>query len=147
MRYLKRTKNYMLTYKRSDQLEIIVYSNLDFARCLDSLRSTSGYIFILAGGAVSWCSAKQTLTKLYCDNKSVVLYSNNNGSSTKSKHIDIKFLAVKEKVQSGHIFEEHLGTYSMIVDPLTKELPPRSFMSMFLTWVFYSLRNLWFSGN
>ncbi|XP_040869469.1 secreted RxLR effector protein 161-like [Glycine max] len=62
MRYLKRTKYYMLTYKRSDQLEIIGYSNSDFAGCLDSLRSTSGYIFILASGAVCWRRAKQTLT-------------------------------------------------------------------------------------
>ncbi|RZB90861.1 Auxin efflux carrier component 2 [Glycine soja] len=38
--------------------------------------------------------------KLYCDNKSVVLYSNNNRSSTKSKHIDIKFLIVKERTNS-----------------------------------------------
>ena len=36
--------------------------------------------------------------KIYCDNKSVVLYSNNNKSSTKSKHIKIKFLIVKENV-------------------------------------------------
>ena len=62
MRYLKRTKCYMLTYKRSDQLEITGYSDSDFAGCLDSLRSTSGYIFMLVGGAVSWHSAKQTLT-------------------------------------------------------------------------------------
>ena len=52
----------MLTYKRSDQLEITRYSNSDFAGCLDSLRSTSGYIFMLAGGVVSWHRAKQTLT-------------------------------------------------------------------------------------
>ena len=39
--------------------------------------------------------------KLFCDNKSAVLYSTNNMSSTKSKHIDIKFLVVKERVQSG----------------------------------------------
>ncbi|XP_040862142.1 secreted RxLR effector protein 161-like [Glycine max] len=62
MRYLKRTKYYMLTYKRSGQLEIPGYSDSDFAGCLDSLRSTSGYIFMLAGGAVSWRNAKQTVT-------------------------------------------------------------------------------------
>ena len=38
--------------------------------------------------------------KIYCDNKLTVLYSNKNRSSTKSKHIDIKFLIVKERVQS-----------------------------------------------
>lgn len=61
MRYLQKTKNYMLTYRRSDSLEIIGYSDSDFAGCQDSKRSTSGYIYMLAGGAISWRSAKQTL--------------------------------------------------------------------------------------
>ncbi|RVX07135.1 Retrovirus-related Pol polyprotein from transposon TNT 1-94 [Vitis vinifera] len=61
MRYLQRTKDYMLTYRRSSHLEIVGYSDSDFAGCLDSRRSTSGYIFMLAGGAVSWKSVKQTL--------------------------------------------------------------------------------------
>lgn len=56
-----------------------------------------------------------------------MLYSNNNRSSTKSKHIDIKFLVVKERVQSGQITIEHIGTDSMIADPLTKGLTPRVF--------------------
>ena len=55
------------------------------------------------------------------------MYSNNNRSSTKSKQIDIKFLVVKERVQSGQISIEHLGTNSMIEDPLTKGLPPKVF--------------------
>ena len=61
MRYLKRTKDFMLTYRRSDSLEIFRYSNSNFAGCQDSKRSTSGYVFILAGGVISWSSAKQTL--------------------------------------------------------------------------------------
>ncbi|CAM8944292.1 unnamed protein product [Rhodiola kirilowii] len=66
--------------------------------------------------------------KIYCDNKSAVIYANNNNrSSTKSKHIDIKFLVVKERIQSGHIFIEDIGTNSMIVDPLTKGLTPKVF--------------------
>ncbi|RVW15892.1 Retrovirus-related Pol polyprotein from transposon TNT 1-94 [Vitis vinifera] len=147
-------------------LELIGYSDSDFAGCQDSRRSTSGYIYLLAGGAISWRSAKQTLVtsstmeaefvacyeasnqgiwlrnfvtglrvldgierplKIFCDNKSAVLYSNNNRSSTKSKYIDIKFLVVKEKVQSGQISIEHIGTNSMIADPLTKGLPPKVF--------------------
>lgn len=165
MRYLKRTKDYMLTYMRSCQLEITRYSDLDFAGCQDSKRSILGYIYMLVGGAVSWRSAKQTLTasstmaiefiayfepsnrgiwlrnlvnglgivegierppKLYYDNKLVILYSNNNRSSTKSKHINIKFLVIKERVQNGHIStEQHLRKNSMIVGPLTKGLPPK----------------------
>ena len=65
--------------------------------------------------------------KLFYDNKSAVLYSNNNRSSTKSKHIDIKFLVVKERVQSGQLSIEHIGTNSMVADPLTKGVPPKVF--------------------
>ena len=60
--------------------------------------------------------------KIYCDNKSSVMYSNNNISSSKSKHIDFKFLVVKERVQSGQVFIEHIDTNSMIADPLTERL-------------------------
>jgi hypothetical protein len=43
----------MLTYERSYSLEIVGYSDSDFAGCLDTDRSTSGYVFKLAGGAIS----------------------------------------------------------------------------------------------
>ncbi|XP_030969988.1 secreted RxLR effector protein 161-like [Quercus lobata] len=62
MRYLQGTKNYMLTFKRSDNLEVIGYSDSDFAGCVDSRKSTFGYLFMLAGGAISWKSSKQTVT-------------------------------------------------------------------------------------
>jgi hypothetical protein len=65
--------------------------------------------------------------KLYCDNSSALLYSNNNRSSSKSKHIDIKFIAVKERVQSGLISIEHISTTSMLADPLTKGLIRKQF--------------------
>jgi hypothetical protein len=79
------------------------------------------------------------LLKLYYNNSSVVLYSNNNRSSSKSKHIDIKFLTVKERVQSGIISIEHIGIDFMLADPLTKRLIPKQFhehvahMSIYVT--------------
>ncbi|XP_052880506.1 secreted RxLR effector protein 161-like [Gossypium arboreum] len=161
MRYLQRIKDYMLTYKRLDLLEVVGYFDSDFAGCQDSRKSTSGYIYLLVGGVISWKSVKQTLVasstmaaefiacyeasnhgiwlrmrilenverplKLFCDNKSAVLYSNNNRSLFKSNHIDIKFLVVKERVQNGQISIEHIGTNSMIADPPTKGLPPKVF--------------------
>ena len=66
--------------------------------------------------------------KLFCDNKSTIIYSNNNRSSMKSKFIDIKFLVVKEMVQSGLISIKQIGTNSMIADPLTKGLSPKVFL-------------------
>ena len=51
----------MLTFRRSDQLEVIGYSDSDFARCVDSRKSTFGYLFLLGEGAISWKSAKQSV--------------------------------------------------------------------------------------
>ena len=65
--------------------------------------------------------------KLYCDNKSTVMNSNNSRSSTKSKHIGIKFLVVKERVQSGQVSIEHIGTSFMVADPLAKGMPSNVF--------------------
>jgi hypothetical protein len=51
----------MLTYERSDNLEIVGYSDSVFASCLDTDRSTSAYVFKLVDGAISWSSSKQTV--------------------------------------------------------------------------------------
>ena len=65
--------------------------------------------------------------KIYCDNNSAILYSNNNRSATKSKFIDIKFLIVKERVQNRQISIEHLRINDMLADPLMKGLIPKVF--------------------
>ena len=41
---------------------MISYSEADFTGFLDSRKSTLGYVFMLASGAMSWRSVKQTLT-------------------------------------------------------------------------------------
>ena len=60
-RYLQGTKDHMLTFKKSDQLQVIGYSDYDFAGCRDDRKSTSGFIFMMTRGAISWKSVKQTL--------------------------------------------------------------------------------------
>ncbi|XP_040369503.1 secreted RxLR effector protein 161-like [Rosa chinensis] len=64
LRYLKRTKDYMLVYKKIEgqEFEIKAYADASYKSDMDDLKSTSGYIFILGGGAVSWKTAKQSLT-------------------------------------------------------------------------------------
>ena len=52
MRYLQRTKDFVLVYRKLDQLEIIGYSDSDFAGCQDSSRSTLDYVDLLAGDAI-----------------------------------------------------------------------------------------------
>jgi len=51
----------MLTYRRSGHLEVIGYTDLDFASCIDTRKSTFDYVYLLARGAISWKSAKQSV--------------------------------------------------------------------------------------
>jgi len=56
MRYLQGTKDYMSTYRRSNCLEVKRYT--DYGGCSYYIKSTSGCIFTLAKGVVSWKSVK-----------------------------------------------------------------------------------------
>ena len=64
MRYLKGTHNFGLLYKKSNSNSFIGFSDSDWAGNLDDRRSTSGYIFQVAGIAVSWISWKQSCVAL-----------------------------------------------------------------------------------
>src|SRR4051812_48764381 len=61
LRYVQGTKGLMLTYRRSDSLEIKGYSDADFAGDKDDRKSTTEYVFTLSRGAISWRSAKQSI--------------------------------------------------------------------------------------
>ena len=167
LRYLQGTKEYMLTYRRSDNIEIVGYSDSDYAGCVDSRKSTFGYLFLLAGGAVSWKCGKQSVIatstmeaefvacfeatvhalwlrnlisglgivdsiakplRIYCDNSAAVFFSKNDRYSKGAKHMEIKYLSVKEEVQKRRVTFEHIRTNMMLADPLTKGLPPGIFI-------------------
>jgi hypothetical protein len=71
-------------------------------------------------------SISKALT-IYCDNKAAIFFSHNNKSSGASKHIDLRYLIVRKRVQDRTINLEHIGTKGMLADPLTKGLPPHIF--------------------
>ena len=48
LRYLQGTKDLMLTYRRTDTLEVVGFSDFDYAGCEDDKKSTYGYIFMMA---------------------------------------------------------------------------------------------------
>ncbi|XP_048493951.1 secreted RxLR effector protein 161-like [Beta vulgaris subsp. vulgaris] len=58
LRYLQGTKDYMLMYRRTDNFQVVGYSDSNYGGCIASRKSTSGYVFMLAHGVVSWRSAK-----------------------------------------------------------------------------------------
>jgi hypothetical protein len=58
VRYLVGTVDYSLTFGGSSET-LVGYCNADYAGDLDSRRSTTGYVFLMFGGAVSWSSQLQ----------------------------------------------------------------------------------------
>jgi len=59
LKYLKRTMNYCLTYS-GDPSVLKGYTNASWVTYVEDHASTSGWIFNLGGGGVSWGSKKQT---------------------------------------------------------------------------------------
>ena len=61
LRYLKGTEDYGLLFdRRSDRTTALVgYVDSDYGGCLDTRRSTTGYVFTLGGGCISWKSTLQ----------------------------------------------------------------------------------------
>ena len=62
-RYLKKTINLVLKYCK-DEDPVMGYSDADFGGDLDDKHSTTGNVFLLAGGAISWLSKKQAVVAL-----------------------------------------------------------------------------------
>jgi hypothetical protein len=58
-RYLKGTTEMALVYDGNLPLDPIGYMDASYASCLDDRKSTTGYIFMMCGGAVAWGSKKQ----------------------------------------------------------------------------------------
>ncbi|XP_042954512.1 secreted RxLR effector protein 161-like [Carya illinoinensis] len=166
MRYLQGTKNYMLTYRHTENLQVVGYSDSDFVGCVDTRKSISGYIFLLAEGAISWKSTKQSIVatstmeaqfiacyeattqaiwlknfisgfkivdsiqkpiKIICDNTAAVLFSKNNKRGSRSKHIDINYLSVRESIKYNVVYIEHTSTDLMLADLMTKGLSVKQF--------------------
>jgi hypothetical protein len=63
-RYLNGTRNYGITYNGSDKVQVIGYADADWAGDHKDRKSTSGYVFTIANGAVSWASKKQNTVAL-----------------------------------------------------------------------------------
>ena len=50
-----------LVYGGDEELVVKGYVDASFDTDLDDSKSQTGYVYILNGGAVSWCSCKQSL--------------------------------------------------------------------------------------
>jgi hypothetical protein len=65
LRYLRGTTDLALTYDaKVSQRVVLGYADADWGGCLDTRRSTTGYVFKTYGGTVAWKSRRQTTVAL-----------------------------------------------------------------------------------
>jgi hypothetical protein len=63
-RYLKGTIDFGIFYKKNEGPILSSFTNSDFAGDLDDRRSTSGHVFMMGSGVISWASKKQQVVTL-----------------------------------------------------------------------------------
>lgn len=54
MRYLKGTKELGVTFRREKLPELVGYCDADYANCVETRRSTTGYCIKFAGRIIAW---------------------------------------------------------------------------------------------
>ncbi|RVW64797.1 Retrovirus-related Pol polyprotein from transposon TNT 1-94 [Vitis vinifera] len=64
LRYLQGTTEFGIFYRKGGDDELVTYTDSDHAGDLDERKSTSGYVFLLSSGAISWSSKKQPIVSL-----------------------------------------------------------------------------------
>jgi hypothetical protein len=163
LRYLKGTRELGIKYSAAAMASggclLVGYSDSDWAGDIDTRRSTTAYVFMIAGGAVSWtsklqatvalssteaeymslCAAAQEAihlrqllsdlgfeqqehTVIYDDNQGCVALAHSSRSNKRTKHIDVRYHFVRERVENKELKIEYVPTEHQLADLLTKAL-------------------------
>ncbi|KAJ8759097.1 hypothetical protein K2173_004103 [Erythroxylum novogranatense] len=168
LRYVKNTLDYGLLYKKGKDCKIVGYCDADYAGDHDTSRSTTGYVFKLGFGAISWCSKRQPTVSLstteaeyraatmaaqeiawliqlmkdlrqsidyaiplYCDNLSAVRLAENPVFHARTKHVEVHYHYIREKVLQGEIMLTHILTENQVADLFTKGLGTTKFINFY----------------
>ncbi|GKE66173.1 hypothetical protein Tco_1520334, partial [Tanacetum coccineum] len=125
-----------LWYLKDTDIALTAYAVADHVGCQDSRRDTSGSAQLLGDKLVSWSSKKSQLTDygfkfnnipLYYDNKSAIALCYNNVQHLRSKHIDVRYHFIKEKVENGVVELYFVRREYQLAAIFTKDLPPERF--------------------
>lgn len=66
MRYLSYTKHLGILYSKCKNLNLIGFSDSDYASDIDTRPLTSGYVFKLSNEPITWMSKRQACESKYC---------------------------------------------------------------------------------
>nr|GEX90234.1 hypothetical protein [Tanacetum cinerariifolium] len=128
-RYLKDTIHMGLWYSKYIGFELTAFLVSNHAGCLDSRKSTSGGIQFLGGyKLVNWSSKKAGLHfNVLIRSRAAIAISCNPVQHLHTKHIDVRYHFIKEKVEKGIGELFFVGTEYQLADMFTKALPEERF--------------------
>lgn len=124
---LKGTIDHSLEYGKSDEI-VHGYSDADWAGNVDDRRSTTGYIFRMNGGGVSWASKRQPTVALSTTEAEYMALAQATKEAVWLRGflgeigIDARHHFLREKIESGTLEICFCGTEDMTADVLTKGL-------------------------
>nr|GEW03010.1 hypothetical protein [Tanacetum cinerariifolium] len=130
-RYLKGTINLGLWYPNDSGFDLTTYSDADHAGCHLDRKTESEYVIVSSYCAqVLWMRTQLTdygffydKVSIYCDSKSAIAISCNPVKYTRTKHIDVRYHFIKDRVEKGMIELYFVGTEYQLADLFTKYLP------------------------
>nr|GFC15069.1 retrovirus-related Pol polyprotein from transposon TNT 1-94 [Tanacetum cinerariifolium] len=105
-----------------------------FSISSDDLSTSGGIQFLGGDKLVSWSSKKRDYygfyfdkIPMYCDSKAAIAISCNPVQHSRTKHIDVRYHFIKEKVEKGIVELFFVGTEYKLTDLFTKALPVERF--------------------
>lgn len=101
LRYIRGTLDLAIEYSATGNERIIGYSDADFANDEDDRKSTTGLVFTLAGGAISWLSRKQDIVSLSTMESEYIALCTATQESTylRQLQIDLEIPGAKDPIQ------------------------------------------------
>ncbi|RVW93768.1 Retrovirus-related Pol polyprotein from transposon RE1 [Vitis vinifera] len=126
LRYLKGTMEHGIRFFKQSSLRLTGFCDADWAGCTNTRRSTSGNnlaYFLLRDIGIQLREPPQLL----CDNLSALHMTVNPIFHARSKHIELDYHFVREKVARGVLITRFLPSSLQVADKFTKALPKTSF--------------------